>query len=512
MCEIDFDKDDMLVSVYLQEINNSLIKQRDIKRKPEFPYQKNEVMSEKDCDNVLNEVKGNNILIKSLEEGNSVFGNLIKGEYKMSSQQTLNIMVKIWNYFFSFHYEKWQMTGREWRIANTWLNWMQDYDFCFVGGEQKYLDDLDCNVQVKDKNKVVDYINPLYGKLDDVIRKIDNLTNALTKANAEEIENIERRFEFPVCCEKVYANVMYQMFIEEDKFYKYKGGSIRQSDMDPLGQIYGCILVALAEKLKPYGVDFEKISQGIELYPIEKQEVTLFDGLRMTSREKKEMLEKVCFKPNTGFVEYRVENEKVFLINKNERKIEKGCLYELTKYIAKYMRKYICYWNGDNISYAVDLNKIAKKINILGINKDVLEAIRKCVYDITLNFFMLAEPLDFRVRKQMKEMKQREIRKRLLQTEEFISTAKEKIIENYFEDNYYEKVKEKLALYDKWVGLSGADCVIVQAILVNPSCTMKEIEDLSWYSFDTIAERFERLERKGLLLPKRNSVWRFDVD
>lgn len=502
-------QEEILSAYYLQEINNGLIHLRENEQKPLFPYERGKIADITEyADDMFRKEYVN---IQTIKEANNMFVFLIRNANSNSHEEAINIMTRVWNHFFSCHYKKWNLITEEWLVANTWLNWIEDYDFCYWGGQKKYLSLIDCRILPASECKRVNYeldIRSSKNCLDVIWDKLDKIISQL-EVSEEDINNIDMRFKFPTCNENIFKNKLFELFVNENMFHIFKNYNL-QKNGKAFELIFACILVSLEEILQKYGLEFKCISHGIKLHEISREKIAVFKGVPLERDEQRKIMGCCHIKSNDSLCQYVVHDGTLMLVRKEEQEIEKTRLHELVNYISKYMRKYVCYWLGENVDYKAELSKIKEKIGICGIDETILEQIRICIYDISFGMLMFSGYSTARIKKRAKTIRISEQEKLREETIRYIQEATEKVINAYEKEENQKKIKCSIAFYDKWIGLSMSDCAIIQELLYNRSCTMQDIADKTGYSIYTIKERFDRMRNHGLLLGKIKGRWQFN--
>lgn len=502
-------QEEILSAYYLQEINNGLIHLRENEQKPLFPYERGKIADITEyADGMFRKEYAN---IQTIKEANNMFAFLIRNANSNSHEEAMNIMTRVWNYFFSCHYKKWNLITEEWLTANTWLNWIEDYDICYMGGRKRYQSLLDCkmlSVSEYGKRKNEFNMSGAENGLDNFLNRLQETVSNLI-VSEEDINKINIRFKFPPSNEKIYLNKMFELFANENMFHIFKNYNLQKNEK-AFELIFACILVSLEEMLQKYGLEFKYISHGIELREISREKMAVFKGVPLERDEQRKIMGCCHIKSNDSLCQYVVHDGTLMLVRKEEQEIEKTRLHELVNYISKYMRKYVCYWLGENVDYKAELPKIKEKIGICGIDETILEQIRICIYDITFGMLMFSGYSTARIKKRAKTIRVSEQDKLREETIRYIQEATEKVINAYEKEENQKKIKCSIAFYDKWVGLSMSDCAIIQEVIYNRSCTMQDIADKTGYSIYTIKERFDRMRNHGLLLGKIKGRWQFN--
>ena len=199
------DEEKLYQAMCLQSISGQLIERRKNDKKPIFPFSRSG--SEIKIEAVKpKRVFKNQAMINTYEEGTYVISEIIKNTNNSNCYSGMKKISTIWNHFFSAHHQDWNTNEYEYIIANIWLNWINDYNICFLGGNSNNWSFLDCNVipiEMYNNTEMVS-MKPLIDKLSGFEARIDSVIQRIKGVSEKEIIRISERFIFPKSERKIY--------------------------------------------------------------------------------------------------------------------------------------------------------------------------------------------------------------------------------------------------------------------------------------------------------------------
>lgn len=455
-------------SIVLNSIIEHLRHTRNEEQKPYFPIDLDVFKTLTVCDYTIND---NVIKIESINEASALMVDLINGNLKVSVNKSLEIMCMLWNSFFGSHYKKWDTSTEEWAIANTWYMWIKDYSWLCLEDVDKYKKYLDCTTEN--------------------IQKADEVTLGM-KIHKEE--------------KKEMLNEVFNIFVLEPNFHKLAGVQLIGEDAETLYTIFAaCLGVLEIELLENY--QFQKICMGKEPYVVTKEEKTIFNGITMSKERRIYYLSQ--FQKTKIPYYYKIIDDKLYLLKYGIRIIESDNLISLTRFIARCIQRSYRYWMGKQIQ-EYDYESISKKIGINALTPDILKKMYECIDDC---IFKLNLKSDFvRVRKRRRHLSNEEIESIIEANNLRIRYGINRVVRNRREDDYKQKVKEKMEWYRQHYCTSRLEELIIQTILEDPYCSDADLSYIGNCSYSEIRNRINILKTRGLLKDKIYDKWIFDVN